>query len=230
MQATGGMVVNRGKGYKQRFTVKFAGVVCLLLMAALHLSPPISAAEARKETETPEAVFAHGPGPVEVLFFTDYFCPPCRALEPYLEEVLPNLLPLGVRVSFVDMPFSRQAPLYARYFLYAAKASPSLEGVLHARNALIDIAVANTVASDQEMIQALKEKRIKIEYFDLRPDLGRWSEIIRKYNVRSTPTCIVLRPGQEAEHFVGSGDIPAALDRLFEELSGVARHSAKPQE
>ena len=197
---------------------KFASLIYLLLMAGLLLSPSHLPA-----AEDQEKVYAYGPGPVEIFLFADYFCPPCQKIEPYLDATLPDLLSLGVRVTFIDMPFSRLAPLYSRYFLYAAKETPTLKGVLHARAALVRIAQADVVTSDQEMIEALKEKGVDIRFFDVKPAMAEWGEIIRKYNVRNTPTCIVVRSGQEAQRYIGSVDIPDALDLLMKELSGDPR-------
>jgi len=197
---------------------KFTSLICLLLMVGLVLYPSqLPAAEDQQK------VYAYGPGPVEIFIFADYFCPPCQKLEPYFDATLPELLSLGVRVTFIDMPFSRLAPLYARYFLYAANHTPTLKGVLHARGALVQIAQADVVTSDQEMIEALKEKGVNIRFFDVKPTMAEWGEIIRKYNVRNTPTCIVVKPGQEAQRYIGSADIPEALDLLMKELSGDPR-------
>lgn len=191
----------------------------LLLGASLWAAPALATAE-EPAAEPFEAVFTRGAGPIEVLIFADYFCPPCQRVEPYLDKALQELVPMGVQVTFVDMPYSRLAPLYGRYFLYAAKAAPSLEALLHARDILFQIAKNNSVASDQEMVQALKEKEVAITYFDIRPSLSRWGEIIKEHNVRSTPTCIIIQPGQDPQQHVGSQEIPEAIDRLLAQLSG----------
>ncbi|MBS0012463.1 MAG: thioredoxin family protein, partial [Desulfobacterales bacterium] len=78
--------------------------------------------------------FTIGDGPVEIVLFTDYFCPPCKDIEPYLENTLPELVSSGVKVTFVDAAFSRKSSLYARYFLYAAKAASSPESIINARS------------------------------------------------------------------------------------------------
>jgi thiol-disulfide isomerase/thioredoxin len=205
--------------YVHRWSLgKLTSLTCLFLIVGLMLVPlQLPAAEDQ------EKVYVHGSGPVEIYIFADYFCPPCQKIEPYLDANLPELLSLGVRVTFIDMPFSRLAPLYSRYFLYAANRTPTLKGVLHARAALVQIAQEDVVTSDQEMIEALKERGVNIRFFDIKPTMAEWGEIIRKYNVRNTPTCIVVKPGQEAQRYIGSVDIPDALDILMKELSGDPR-------
>ncbi len=174
------------------------------------------AATGNPAVEQNEAVFSYGPGPVEIFIFSDYFCPPCQEIEPYLSEALPELLPQGVRVTFVDMPFSRLTLLYSKYFLYAAKASQDLEELLHARGVLTDMAKADEVKSDQDMVSALRDAEVRIRFFDIRPLFARWAEIIREYNVRSTPTCIVVKPGSESQSYVGGHKIREALESLLE--------------
>ena len=207
-----------GKMPNRRLGYWVSLVLCAVLMGAgFWTPPPLLAAERAGEQEP---VFSKGAGPIEVLIFADYYCPPCQKLEPYLDTVLPELLSLGVRVSFIDMPFSPKAPMFARYFLYAANAAKNIEGILQARRLLIGVAKADTVESDQDMIQVFKNENVALQFFDIRPVLNQWVETIKEHNVRNTPTCIVIKPGQEALRYIGSQEIPEGLDLLLQELSG----------
>ncbi len=63
---------------------------------------------------------AFGEGKINVRLYTDYFCPPCKDMEPDIEPVLAELVREKIiRLTFVDTPFYRSSSLYARYFLYA---------------------------------------------------------------------------------------------------------------
>ncbi|MFP4160330.1 MAG: DsbA family protein [Desulfobacterales bacterium] len=166
-----------------------------------------------------EAVFARGSGPVEVILFTDYFCPPCRTLEPYLEETLPELISSGVKVTFVDAAFNQQSSLYAHYFLYAANAASSLESFIHARSVLFELAENSGIESERELLQAMKEKNVDIKLLDTQPLMDQWKEIIEKHNLRSTPTCVIIKPGQDPEQHRGGKAIPKALDNLLDKVS-----------
>ncbi len=170
-------------------------------------------------SEHVQEAFARGSGPIEVLLFSDYFCPACRNMEPYLEETLPELVNRGVKVSFVDSPYSQRSSLHVRYFLYAAMASPLLESVMHARNVLFDLADEDRVESEPDILLALKENNVQIEFFDTQPLMKQWMGIIEKYDVRHTPTCVIVRPEEEAGQYIGSREITEALDRLLDELS-----------
>lgn len=166
-----------------------------------------------------DAVFTRGSGPVEVVLYSDYFCPPCQRLEPYLEETLPELVSSGVKITFVDAPFNQKSSLYARYFLYAAKAASSLESIIDARSVLFELAENHSIESEPDLVQALEENNVDIELFNTEPLMDQWKEIMEKYNFRSTPTCVIVKPGQEPKQHRGAKAIPEALDRLLEEVS-----------
>ena len=164
-------------------------------------------------------LFSHGAGPIEIIMFTDYFCPPCRKIEPYLETAFEKLHRLGVKITFVDKPIHSITPLYSKYFLYASKTAASFSDILRIRSALFDIASANTVHTERDLLQKLKEKEIAYMLIDPAPIFSQWSQLIGQYQVKSTPTCIVLRPGEREIRYTGSRHIPAGIDLLLEELS-----------
>ena len=165
-------------------------------------------------------IISRGRGPAEVLIFTDYFCPPCQGVEPYLEKALADLYRSGVKVTFVDKPIHAKTPLFSRYFLYAANSADSFAEVLHIRSVLFDIAKSKSVETEGELIGKLKANGIKLGLFDVRPVFGTWLELIQRFEVKSTPTCIVMRPGQAHSTLTGSGAIPEGIDRLLKELNG----------
>ncbi|MDZ7582956.1 MAG: hypothetical protein U5R30_20840 [Deltaproteobacteria bacterium] len=119
--------------------------IAALLMAAMAILAGGHGQAAFSAAEDPDRIYSLGSGPAELLLFTDYFCPPCQKIEPYLDIALPELHQAGVRITFVDMPIYDKTQLYARYFLYAAKAAGSFEEVMQIRRVLFDIAKAKTV-------------------------------------------------------------------------------------
>ncbi|MCF8025608.1 MAG: thioredoxin family protein [Desulfobacteraceae bacterium] len=167
----------------------------------------------------PAEAFAIGGGPVEILLFTDYFCPPCKDIEPYLENTLPELVSSGAKVTFVDAPFSRKSALYSRYFLYAAKAASSPESIIHARSVLFDLAEKDKIESEPDMVKALKKNSVDIELVDTQPLIDQWKKLMETHDLRSTPTCVIIRPGREPEQYRGGKAIPEALGRLLDEMS-----------
>jgi protein-disulfide isomerase len=186
-------------------------VFLIVIFAGIWILPPAGLAEEIRQ------IYSRGAGPTEVMIFTDYFCPPCQAVEPYLETALTDLYRSGVKVTFVDKPINARTPLYSRYFLYAARAAPDFEEVLHIRRAIFQIAGTQPVDTESELLRRLKENDIRLGLFDVQPVFEQWAELIGRFGVRSTPTCVVIRPGHESVIYVGSREIPEGIDRLIHE-------------
>jgi len=168
----------------------------------------------------PATLFSYGAGPVELIVFTDYFCPLCRSIEGYLKQAVKTLHRLGAKITFVDMPFHQKSGFYATYFLYAAKAAEGLDDALRIRKSLFELARADTIHSEVEMIRHFKEKEIPFALMDLRPVFEAWVALIQRFSVKSTPVCILTRPGQEPLVFKGSREIPEGIDRVIEAMTG----------
>jgi thiol-disulfide isomerase/thioredoxin len=157
---------------------------------------------------------AYGSGPVEVRIYTDYFCPPCRAMEPDVEPLLINLLKKNaIRLTLVDVPFNPLTPLFARNFLYAIKESNALENAFRVRNVLQN-AATNKDIKTQERIDALfKEKGIAYGLWDPKPAFDRYNALIGEDKINATPTCVIIKNGQK-KAFVGGADIINSLKAL----------------
>jgi protein-disulfide isomerase len=169
------------------------------------------------------ALFAQGPaapfptygaGAIQVRLYTDYFCPPCRAMEPPVEPVLRDLLKRKiVTLTLVDTPFNRYSPLYAQYFLYALKGKNGLEQALKVRNILFEAATNTQVTTKEQLDQVFKSKGISYAVFDPKPAFNRYNVLITEDKIQSTPTCVIIRGGKK-EVFVGGQDILKALKHL----------------
>lgn len=189
----------------------------ILIIILWVLLSPISG----PATEVSESIFSHGSGPIEVFVFTDYFCPPCQGVEPYLEKALTDLNRLGAKITFVDKPIHRITLLYSRYFLYATKTADSFSEILRIRRVLFDIAKTKDVDSEGELFQKLKANNINLALIDVKPIFDQWVELVERFGVRSTPTCIVKRPGKKLMMYAGSRKIPEGIDLLRKQLSGI---------
>jgi len=157
---------------------------------------------------------SYGSGPVEVRLYTDYFCPPCRAMEPTVEPLLKDLLKKNaIRLTLVDTPYNPVTPLYAKYFLYALNENNDLDHAFRVRNILLE-ASTNKDFKTQERIEALFEERgIPHTVFDAKPAFDRYNALIKEDNINATPTCVVIRNGQK-KAFVGGPDILNALKAI----------------
>ncbi|MFO7645031.1 MAG: hypothetical protein R6W95_11670 [Desulfosarcina sp.] len=195
----------------------------LILIVLCMLSGPVTGSA----DETAQPLFSFGSGSTEVFIFTDYFCPPCQAVEPYLDDALVKLHQMGARITFVDMPIYALTPVFSRYFLYAANASSSYADILRIRQVLFDIAKAKTVHSEADLIQALRQNHIPLVLLDVKPLFDQWVALINRFEVKSTPTCVVTRPDQEMTRYSGGRSISNGLDTLLAELQA---HDSSPQQ
>jgi len=156
----------------------------------------------------------YGSGAIQVRIYTDYFCPPCRAMEPAVEAVLRDLIKKNViRLTLVDTPFSRNTPLYVRYFLYALNAKNNVDHALRVRNILFDAATDKQFSTKENIEELFKNKGIAYTVFDAKPAFDRFNALIKEDNIHATPTCVIVKGG-EKEHFIGGEDIVNALKRL----------------
>lgn len=169
------------------------------------------------------ALFAQGPvapfptygaGVIQVRLYTDYFCPPCLAMETPVEPVLRDLLKRKViTLTLVDVPFHSHSSVYAQYFLYALKGKNDLEHALKVRNALFEAADSTHVTTKEQLEEIFKSKKITYAVFDPSPAFNRYNILIKEDNIRSTPTCVIIKGGKK-ETFVGGQDILKALKYL----------------
>jgi len=181
------------------FTMILTGLIVAGIGSAAEQDPPFP---------------SYGSGPVEVRLYTDYFCPPCRAMEPAVEPILKDLLKKNaIRLILVDVPFNQLTPLFARNFLYALKWNNELEHAFRVRNVLLEASTRKDVTT-QERIEALfREKGIPSSVFDAKPAFDRYNALIKEDKIDATPTCVVIQNGQK-KAFVGGPDIINALRAL----------------
>jgi len=153
---------------------------------------------------------SYGIGKTIVRIYTDYFCPPCRAAEPKLEQALENAFKRGVvTVTFVDTPIYQHSPLYARYFLYVINGSNSFERAMAARKVLFE-AAEKKITEKEKLEGFLKEKGISFVPFDVRPVLGKLNELLRNDKVDATPSAVVAEDGK-VRKLTGGADITNAV-------------------
>jgi protein-disulfide isomerase len=185
------------------FTMILTGLIVAGIGSAAEQNPPFP---------------SYGSGPVEVRLYTDYFCPPCRAMEPTVEPLLKELLKINaIRLTLVDVPFSQLTLLYARNFLFALKENNDLEHAFRVRNILLEASTQKDVTT-QERIEALfREKGVPVSVFfpvfDAKPAFDRYNALIKEDKINATPTCVVIKNGQK-KAFVGGADIVNALKAL----------------
>jgi len=168
-------------------------------------------------SSTAEALVpSFGEGKVKVRLYMDYFCPPCRDMEPSIEPVISALIKNKViNLTFADTPFYKLSSLYVRYFLYALNEKNDLEHALTVRRVLIE-AAKNRVDTAEKLEAHLKANNIALKPFDPKPTFDILSGHLNKDQIKATPSCVIEADGK-ADKYVGGKDIVDALIRLKKE-------------
>jgi thiol-disulfide isomerase/thioredoxin len=170
------------------------------------------------------SVPSYGSGEYELIIFTDYFCPPCQNLESELDPALKEFLSHGgVKVIFVDLPIHQETKLYAKYFLYSAKAARNYKKILHARRILFSLAKSRTALNEDDLEKALKEHKVSFTPYNLKPVYPLLNKIIATHKVKSTPTCVIKYSDTDVRKYAGSFEIQNGLAMLRASLANATR-------
>jgi thiol:disulfide interchange protein DsbA len=193
--------------YKESHLWKRFGVIPWAIL--LILFSGMAGLETAGGEENPLSSF--GSGAIKVRLYTDYFCPPCRGIEPELEPILLELVKDGtIQLTFIDVPTSQYTPLYVRYFLYALAEKKDIDSAIHARRALFE-AAEKRVADKEQLVNLLVEKGIGLKPIDLAPVHTLWNSYLQEDQIRGTPSCVIVHGDQKATH-VGGLEVIKALE------------------
>lgn len=185
-------------------------VFFLVVVGIIFFSTACPAQSAQVKDET---ITSFGYGAVRVRLYTDYFCVPCKAVEPRIDALLKGLIRKNlINITFIDAPFHKFSSLYARYFLFILNENRSFEHALSAREILFEAAKENLTEAEK-LDEYLKKRGIKFSPFDVRPVFVFLERSLREDKIDATPTCIIERNGKK-EMFKGGDNIIKALEGL----------------
>jgi hypothetical protein len=169
-----------------------------------------------------------GSGTIEVRLYSDYFCSPCRDLEPDLEPLLLDLVKDGtIHFTFIDVPASRHTVLYVRYFLSALGQKKDFDCAFHTRRVLFEAAAKRIVDKDQ-LVNLLTEKEIALKPVDVNPVFSLWNRYLQEDQIRSTPSCVIVHGDQKATH-VGRLEVIRALEILRDNFGKTPAGSSRDE-
>jgi hypothetical protein len=192
-------------------------VILGYLFVVLTFSGSVTPAYGAERPSAP----SYGQGPYELIIFTDYFCPPCQAVESDMDWYLNEFLSKGgVKVTFIDMPLHELTPLYARHFLYVVNAGGGYREILHARKVLFELATANAAATDKVLAQKLKGQGVVFKPYDPKPVYAVLDRTIKEFKANATPTCFVKYPNTDIRKYVGPEEIRKGLADLWSAQRG----------
>jgi thiol:disulfide interchange protein DsbA len=119
-----------------------------------------------------------------------------------------------VKITFIDVPFSKATPLYAKYYLYAVHAGADEREVLRIRSALFYAAQEKNMQSKELLVNYLKEQKIAWKEYDEKPALQMLNMIIKENRINATPTCVIRYSPSDAKKYIGTDEIWDGLTKL----------------
>jgi hypothetical protein len=113
--------------------------------------------------------------------------------------------------------------LYAKYYLYSAKATRNYKKILHVRRILFSLAKAGTALNEDDLKKALKAENIPFTPYDVKSVYPLLNKIITTHKVKSTPTCVIKYSDTDVRKYTGSFEIQNGLAMLRASLANAER-------
>jgi protein-disulfide isomerase len=190
--------------------------VIILLIAAgmLVTSFTFNGSVIPSYAEEPYPQFGSDKAQIEIILYSDYFCPHCKKIDKQVNTILGKLKDRA-RISFVDVPLHPGSLEYGEVFLYSWFASGnSLKTAVMVRELLFNEAVKKT--NQAGVIALLKSKGVTVK-----PDKekarsifrGFYNESMKKDKLNSTPAVVIVKGGERIK-YVGGKEILKALKEL----------------
>lgn len=177
-------------------------------------------AEAAVTNMKEKMAFGLNNSPVVVYYVTDWFCPACRKIEGDFEQLYPKIKD-QVTVYFIDYAIHKNSLNFTPYNLAFLVNNKSQ--YFTARNLLLNLSDKTESPNDEEVEHAAREKRVpfkELSYLDVKAGIEFFDSIVTKYDLRSTPTILITRPGQnkviklEGRDEISSQKVLEGIERL----------------
>lgn len=181
----------------------------------------------------PQSVYAEAVGantlffgsknnPVEVYVFTDWFCPACRKVEPYIERHAPAIA-RKAKLYFIDVPIHEDSLNYTPYnlsFMLKEKTK-----YLKLRQKLEKLAMKDPTPEEAEVekiAESVGTKYHQLDYAEVNQGIKYFQSLATKYDVEATPMVVIVNPksSNKPVKLTGIKEIKKAdFEKLIEEAS-----------
>jgi len=157
----------------------------------------------------------YGTGKVQVRLYTSYFCSPCRAVEPYIEPLVQDLVKRNIiTLTYVDIPSSKTSVEYASAFLKAVHGKSDVKMAISARKLLIS--AAESGITERSVLECyLKGKGVAlVKTCDPEYTFRVYNQYMKQDRITATPTCVIVDAAGKKTTFHGGQKILDALKKL----------------
>lgn len=149
--------------------------------------------------------------PIEVYVFTDWACPACRAIEPALEKMAPQIMQRA-QLTFVDTVVHPETLNFAPYNIsFMVNAKPKYFQI---RGALGQLSTKTKKPTDQEISNAVKLLGVRYQelpYGEVSVAMHYFEDLVERFKITGTPTvAIVNRQAKKGKKLSGIGEITEA--------------------
>lgn len=180
---------------KKVMMAAFSVVLGFVFLLAFFQSIPL-------KTDTGgQSLPSFGRGEVKVRLYTDYFCGPCREVEPEVEAVLYNLVRKNrINLTFIDMPIHRHTPVYTAYYLSLAQRERGMDQVLRIRKVLFQ-AAEKKIVGGKTLRDYLDMEGYDINDIDEKANSAEATRYIQEDEVGGTPTLVIVHGKKKIKYF-----------------------------
>lgn len=191
-------------------------VILLIVVGALFTSATFSGSVTPTYAQDIKyPVFGSEKAQIEIIVYSDYFCPHCEKAEEQINAAL-RKLKNKVTIRFVDVPRVANSLQYAEVFLYAwFESGNNLEAAIRVRDALFDAAKTKMDAAGVMKILTAKGIPFKEDKNKAREIfLGLYNPLLKTDKIESTPSLVVVKGGSR-KTYVGGAEIQRALAEIL---------------
>lgn len=152
----------------------------------------INPLEAAQQSMKDSIAFGTSSGPIEAYFFTDWFCPACKEIEPVIRNASPRIQK-EAKLYFIDANIHDESMNFTPYNVsFMVNNKPEY---LELRQALFNVA-ENTESPSDTLIERTAAKYgatfKELGYKDIALASKLFSKMKRQFSVHSTPTLIIV--------------------------------------
>jgi uncharacterized membrane protein len=166
---------------------------------------------AAEETVKESLAMGNLTSPIEVYVFTDWSCPACRAVEPEIEKMAPDVMKVA-RLTFVDYVIHPETLNYTPYnvsFMIKNKAQ-----YFAIREKLGELSIKTGTPTDElveKAVEPLGVKYYQLNYADITLSQKYFRQLSKQFGISKTPTVVVVnRQTKKGKKLVGGAEITEA--------------------